>query len=104
MAGLGLLTGGILASFLYLKETRGYYFKADALLFYSLFVWSVYVLLAVLRWGFDKRGRRLAWGSILAFAFVMLTFWGIFLLSKLHTTSGPAKPEQARQAQVSRPA
>jgi ABC-type uncharacterized transport system permease subunit len=84
LIGLGLLSAGIVASFFYLKETHGYYFKADALLVYSLFVWLLYVVLAVLRWRFDQRGRRLAWGAITAFAFVMLTFWGIYLLSKLH--------------------
>ena len=30
------------------------------------------------------RGRRLAWGALLGFAVLMLTFWGVYLLSDMH--------------------
>jgi len=40
------------------------------------------LLLSHLR--FDQRGRRYAWSAIVAFGFVILTFWGTNLLSDIH--------------------
>ena len=51
---------------------------------YSLFVWLLYLSLLVLHWCFAQRGRRFAWGAICGFVFVLLTFWGIYLLSGIH--------------------
>jgi hypothetical protein len=40
--------------------------------------------LIVLHSRFAQSGRRFAWGAIGAFVFVVLTFWGVNLLSPTH--------------------
>jgi HemX protein len=82
--GFVLLSSGLLVSAGYLKKTHGVYFRWDALMLYCLFVWALYLALLVLRWGFAQRGRRIAWGSVVVFAFVMVTFWAVYMLSRLH--------------------
>ena len=84
LAGFALLTAGMVVSSIYLKRTRNVYFTNDAEVTYSAFVWLLYLALLVLRWRFAQRGRRFAWGAIGGFAFVILTFWGIYLLSGIH--------------------
>jgi len=79
-----LLSAGLVVSGIYLKQTRNVYITNDAEVLYSLFVWLVYLTLLVLRWRFAQRGRRFAWGAVGGFAFVMLTFWGVYLLSGIH--------------------
>jgi ABC-type transport system involved in cytochrome c biogenesis permease subunit len=66
------------------KESPGVNYKGDPILFYSAFIWAVYVVLLVLRWRFGQTGRRFAWGVVGSFAFLVLTFWGFMLLSPLH--------------------
>ncbi len=83
-AGFVLLSAGLVVSGIYLKQTRNVYITNDAEVLYSLFVWLVYLTLLVLRWRFAQRGRRFAWGAVGGFAFVMLTFWGVYLLSGIH--------------------
>jgi len=92
LAGFVLLTGGLVVSALYLKHTRDVYVSGDALVLYSIFVWGLYLALLVLRWRFAQRGRRFAIGAIGSFAFVALTFWGVYLLSDLHHPSADARP------------
>lgn len=84
LAGFVLLTSGLVVSAIYLKQTRGVYFTDDAVMLYSAFVWLLYLALLVMRWRFAQRGRRFAWGAIGGFAFVLLTFWGVYLLSGIH--------------------
>lgn len=98
LAGFCLLSAGLVASALYLKRTRDVYFSNDALVVYSLFVWALYLGLLVLRWRFAQRGRRFAIGAMGSFAFVVLTFWGVFLLSGIHNAPAVERPrtEQRR--------
>ena len=84
VAGFTLLTAGLAVSAVYLKQTRKVYVTADPEVVYSIFLWCVYLVLLVLHWRFAQRGRRFALGAIGSFAFVMLTFWGIYMLSGLH--------------------
>jgi ABC-type uncharacterized transport system permease subunit len=83
-AGFVLLTAGLGVSAVYLKQTRHVYVTGDAEVLYSILVWLIYLALLVLHWRFAQRGRRFAWGAIGGFTFVMLTFWGIYMLSDLH--------------------
>jgi ABC-type uncharacterized transport system permease subunit len=89
-AGLLFLTGGIGTGLLYLKAARGSYVTADPFVIYSLLTWLVYLGLLVARWRFAQRGRRLAYGAVASFTFVLLTFWGIYLLSGLHNRAPQA--------------
>jgi len=84
LAGFVLLTGGLVVSALYLRQTKGIYFTTDALAVYSACVWLLYLGMVVGRWRFSQRGRRMALGAVGSFVFIMLTFWGIFLLSAIH--------------------
>jgi hypothetical protein len=52
-------------------------------------LWLIYLTLLLAHWRFAQRGRRFAWSAVGSFVFVMLTFWGVFLLSGIHH---PAKP------------
>lgn len=82
--GFVLLTLGLVLGAGWLKREKGVYFKLDAKIIWSLFVWVMYLVLLVARGRFQQRGRRYAWGAMGAFAFVMLTFWGFNLLSDIH--------------------
>ncbi|MEY2408290.1 MAG: hypothetical protein QOF48_960 [Verrucomicrobiota bacterium] len=92
LAGFLLLTGGLAVSAVYLKQTRNVYFSNDALVLYSLFVWILYLTLLVMRWRFAQRGRRFAIGAIGSFTFIVLTFWGVYLLSDLHHPLSEGRP------------
>ena len=84
LAGFLLLTAGVIVSSIYLKQTRDVYLSTDPLAIYSLIVWAIYLFLLIARWGYSQRGRRFAMGAVGGFVFVVLTFWGVYLLSGLH--------------------
>ena len=83
-AGFGLLTVGLLVGAGGLKVQYGVYIKNDPKILWSLLVWAVYLGLVVSNAAYQERGRRFAWGAIGAFIFVVLTFWGVNLLSPIH--------------------
>ena len=87
VTGLVLLTAGLAFSPMLVraKENQGVTYQGDPILFYSIFIWAVYVALLVSRWRFGQRGRRFAWGVVGTFAFLLMTFWGFILISPLHT-------------------
>jgi len=93
LAGFVLLTAGLVIGVVYLKETYDVYFKGDAKIFWSLLVWAGCLVLLVSRWRFAQRGRRLAWGAVGMFAFVLLTFWGSNLLSGIHNPGNESSPK-----------
>ncbi len=82
--GLLLLTAGLAVSFIALKPPEGQSLLKDAKVIWSIGVWLFYAGLLVWYRRADHGGRRLAWGNLLGFAFVLLTFWGVNLLSKIH--------------------
>jgi ABC-type uncharacterized transport system permease subunit len=82
--GWGLLSAGLASGSLYLRQARGAWFVADPFVIYSCVTWLLYGGLLLAAWQFRQRGRRLAWGSVLGFAVLMLTFWGMYLLSGMH--------------------
>jgi len=88
VTGVGLLTAGLVTGVIYLKAARGSYLSTDPFVLYSALTWVIYLGLVVARWRFEQRGRRLAVGAVGGFAFVLLTFWGIYLLSGLHQRTG----------------
>jgi ABC-type uncharacterized transport system permease subunit len=86
VVGLVLLTAGLAVSPLLIrqKQSQGVNYEGDPILFYSVFIWAVYVALLISWWRYGQRGRRFAWGVVGSFAFLLLTFWGFMLLSPLH--------------------
>lgn len=93
-AGFLLLSAGLLIGMIALKKSMGSYFSGDPKVVWSAFVWLGCLGLLISRWRFAQRGRRIAWGVVAMFAFVLLTFWGTSLLSTIHNPSAeaPASP------------
>jgi HemX protein len=58
--------------------------RGDPKVIWSVLVWLLYLALVVMRWKFAQGGRRFALGAIGTFVFVLLTFWGVNLLSPIH--------------------
>jgi ABC-type transport system involved in cytochrome c biogenesis permease subunit len=84
ITGFLLLTAGLALSPLLMKQAHGIYLKPDAKVLWSVFVWSLYLGLLVLRYLQIQGGRKFAWGAVGSFSFVLLTFWGFNLLSTVH--------------------
>ena len=85
LAGFILLTLGLAAGaydLAHLQNRPAY--GADPKILWSVLVWLIYLGLVVMRWKFSQSGRRFALGAIGSFVFVLLTFWGVNLLSPLH--------------------
>lgn len=80
----GLLTAGIVASSAYLKQKKDTFFTTDPEMLWTGGVWMFYLVLLLLHWRHKQSGKRFAWGALGSFLFVMLTFWGVYLLSPLH--------------------
>ena len=84
--GLGLLTLALaLTPFLVFEQKTHTRITNDIKVSWSMVVWAAYFLLLLGHVRFGQTGRKLAWGSIGVFAFVLLTFWGINLLSPTHS-------------------
>ena len=87
--GLVLLTAGLGLGAAYVELPEGASFQGDPKVIWSMLVWAIYSVLLLLHWKFDQRGRRYAWSAIVAFGFVILTFWGTNLLSGIHNPPPP---------------
>jgi ABC-type transport system involved in cytochrome c biogenesis permease subunit len=85
LAGFILLTAALAISSIWFKQTHGTYFQEDPKILWSIFVWLACFSLVLMRWKFSQSGRRLAWGTVGLFVFVVLTFWGSSLMSPLHS-------------------
>jgi HemX protein len=83
-AGLALLTAGLALIPLLLKSRPELHPAADPKVIWSGLVWGLYLALLVLHGRFAQSGRKFAWGAVAGFAFVVLTFWGVNLLSPSH--------------------
>jgi ABC-type transport system involved in cytochrome c biogenesis permease subunit len=84
LIGFVLLTVGLSMAPFLMKDRFGVFFQEDAKILWSGFVWLLYAGLLAMRWYFSQGGRRFAWGAVGSFSFVLLTFWGVNLLSKAH--------------------
>jgi ABC-type uncharacterized transport system permease subunit len=84
-AGFILLTAGLAVIPLLLRQHPETNLAADPKVPWSALVWLIYLGLIVAHTRFAQSGRRFAWGAIGTFVFVLLTFWGINLLSPTHT-------------------
>ena len=81
--GFVLLTAGLLSGGFVLRE-QGKSPVGDIKVIWSALVWAAYLALLVARWKFSRGGKRFAWGAVVIFIFVLLTFWGTNLLSGIH--------------------
>ncbi|HEY3863913.1 MAG TPA: cytochrome c biogenesis protein CcsA [Verrucomicrobiae bacterium] len=83
-AGFVLLTVGLALIPLLLKDHPQLHAATDPKVIWSGLVWSLYLALLVLHGRHAQSGRKFAWGAVAGFAFVVLTFWGVNLLSPSH--------------------
>ena len=83
-AGMVLLTAGLALIPWLLKSRPELHAGADPKTIWSGLVWGLYLALLVLHGRFAQSGRKFAWGTVAGFAFVVLTFWGVNLLSPSH--------------------
>lgn len=84
LTGFILLSIGLSMSPFLMKEAHGVYFKPDAKILWSIFVWFLYLGLLLMRKVLAQGGRKFAWGAVGSFSFILLTFWGFNLLSGVH--------------------
>jgi ABC-type uncharacterized transport system permease subunit len=85
LSGFALLTIGLGVGALDLTRLNdAQIYRGDLKIIWSTLVWALYLGLIIMRWKFAQRGRRFALGAIGSFVFVLLTFWGVNLLSPLH--------------------
>ncbi len=82
-AGFLLLSIGLLAGWQLPRATNSFYFS-DAKVLWSALLWLVYLEALVAHQFFGRPARRFAVGSIMAFIFLLLTFWITNLNSPLH--------------------
>ena len=83
-AGFILLTAGLAFIPALLKERPEASVMHDPKVLWSALVWGLYLALLVMHARFAQTGRRFAWGAVGSFTFVLLTFWGVNLLSPAH--------------------
>jgi HemX protein len=85
LVGFVLLSAGLLVSLYHeFTQSPSVNILSDALLLWSIFVWGLYLTILILRVRVEQGGRKFAWGAVGSFAFVLLTFWGFYLLSGIH--------------------
>jgi ABC-type transport system involved in cytochrome c biogenesis permease subunit len=84
IAGFALLTAGLVIGAVWLKVPEGVTYLDDPKVHWSILVWLLYLALLVMRQWFAQSGRRFAWGAVGCFVFVLLTFWGVNLMSPIH--------------------
>jgi ABC-type uncharacterized transport system permease subunit len=83
-SGFILLTAGLAFIPWLLKDHPESHLASDPKVIWSGLVWALYLVLLIRHSHFNQSGRRFAWGAVGTFAFVLLTFWGINLLSPAH--------------------
>jgi ABC-type transport system involved in cytochrome c biogenesis permease subunit len=85
LSGFILLTMGLAVGAYDLAQVNeAHMYRTDPKILWSIIVWLLYLGLVLMRWKFSQGGRRFALGAIGSFIFVLLTFWGVNLLSPLH--------------------
>jgi ABC-type uncharacterized transport system permease subunit len=84
VAGLVLLTVGLAVGSYNVRGRHEQFTMWDAKVVWSGLVWLLYLGLLIVHWRTAQGGRRFAWGAVVSFAFVLLTFWGTNLMSPLH--------------------
>jgi len=84
LAGFILLTSGLGVGAISLRPPPGATYLEDPKVHWSILVWMLYLALMVMHWRFAQGGRRFAWGAVGCFLFVLLTFWGVNLMSPIH--------------------
>jgi len=84
--GFSMLTSGILTGAVWAHYAWGSYWSWDPKETWSLITWIVYALILHLRFAGGRKGRLTAVLSIIGFASVVMTYFGVnFFLTGLHS-------------------
>jgi cytochrome c-type biogenesis protein CcsB len=84
--GFLFLTVGIISGAVWANSAWGTYWSWDPKETWSLITWFVYAVFLHCRFMRGWKGQRAAWISIIGFASVLFTYYGVnFLLSGLHS-------------------
>lgn len=84
--GFPLLSIVIISGAIWAEFAWGRYWSWDPKETWSLITWLVYAAYLHARFTYGWRGSRAAWMSILGFAFVLFTFFGVnYVLSGIHS-------------------
>lgn len=101
LAGFALFTAGLLVG-PHLPHQEGKSFFADEKVVWSALLWLVYLELLVARRFFGRSSRNFAVGALVAYAFLLLTFWITNLGSALHhPPPAPTSPTPLQSAPAS---
>lgn len=84
VAGVILLTAGMIIGAVALKPPAGTTFSHDPKVQWTAVVWIMYAILLSAYKFFSLGSRKFAIGAIGSFAFIALTFWGVNMISKIH--------------------
>jgi cytochrome c-type biogenesis protein CcsB len=84
--GFPFLTAGIITGAIWANSAWGTYWSWDPKETWSLITWFMYAAFLHARYTQGWRGRKMAVISIVGFAFVVFTYWGVnYLLAGLHS-------------------
>ena len=87
--GFPLLSAVIITGAIWAEFAWGRYWSWDPKETWSLITWLVYAAYLHARFTYGWRGNKAAWMSVLGFAFVLFTFFGVnYFLSGLHAYGG----------------
>jgi cytochrome c-type biogenesis protein CcsB len=86
MVGFPMLSAGILTGAVWAHYAWGSYWSWDPKETWSLITWIFYALFLHARFARGWKGRRIALLSVIGFASVIFTYFGVnFILSGLHS-------------------
>jgi len=85
MFGFLFLTAGIITGAVWANSAWGAYWSWDPKETWSLITWFIYATVIHARLMHGWSGKRIAWISILGFAAVLFTYFGVNLLPGLHS-------------------
>ena len=84
--GFLFLTAGIMTGAVWANSAWGTYWSWDPKETWSLITWFIYAVFLHCRFMRGWKGKRAAWVSVIGFASVIFTYYGVnFLLSGLHS-------------------
>jgi ABC-type uncharacterized transport system permease subunit len=79
--GFVMLSASMMAAYVMFRTTG----QTDLLkLVWSSVVWGAYAALLVARSVYSLRGRKVALISMMSFAFILISFWGVNLITQMH--------------------
>lgn len=84
--GFLFLTAGIMTGAVWANQAWGTYWSWDVKETWALITWFIYAVFLHCRFMRGWKGKRAAWISVIGFASVIFTYWGVnYLMGGLHS-------------------